>query len=162
MSEGKKQESYEVGDKVRVKLGLRTAHGVVVENRGAIGAGGRTLYRVGASKGGRSQAVELPADELRSGRPAAGESGCTRVTSKEAKVSRSRSVYKREDGKWMNKRDDSSKAGSVHDTQGEAVSRAREMLGKSGGGELVVHGRIRSKDTISPGRDPFPPRDTEH
>jgi hypothetical protein len=39
------------------------------------------------------------------------------------------------------------------------------MLGNQGGGELSTHGRdgkIRSKDTIKPGNDPNPPRDTEH
>jgi len=39
------------------------------------------------------------------------------------------------------------------------------LLGNQGGGELSIKGRdgrIRSKDTIAPGNDPFPPRDTEH
>ena len=39
------------------------------------------------------------------------------------------------------------------------------MLRDSGGGELTtmgVDGRIRSKDTVAPGRDPYPPKDTEH
>jgi len=77
----------------------------------------------------------------------------------------SRSVYQRNDGKWINKRDDVGRAGSVHDTQRGAIDAASDMLGRSGGGELSVHGRdgkIRSKDTIAPGNDPFPPRDTEH
>lgn len=78
---------------------------------------------------------------------------------------RNRSVYKRPDGKWVNKRNDSDKAGSVHDTQGEANRRAREMLQNQGGGELTTHGldgKIRSKDTIPPGNDPNPPKDKEH
>jgi hypothetical protein len=48
-------------------------------------------------------------------------------------------------------------------TQAEAIDRAREILQGSGGGELVIHdqqGRIRDSDTVPPGNDPFPPRDT--
>ncbi|XOV85285.1 MAG: DUF2188 domain-containing protein [bacterium] len=77
---------------------------------------------------------------------------------------RDRTVYKR--GKeWVNKRNDSDRASSTHSTQSEAEAAAREMLHNQGGGELTTqgrNGRFRSKDTISPGSDPFPPRDTEH
>lgn len=75
-----------------------------------------------------------------------------------------RSVYKRADGKWANKRHDAGKASSVHDTQKEAIESAKKMLKKQGGGELNTHGldgKIRSKDTIPPGNDPFPPKDKE-
>ena len=50
-------------------------------------------------------------------------------------------------------------------SQAEAEAAARQMLRKSGGGELTTMGRdgkIRSKDTIAPARDPHPPTDTEH
>lgn len=80
-------------------------------------------------------------------------------------MANSRSVYKREDGSWVNKRDDASRAGSVHQTQKAAEDAARRMLQNSGGGELNTHGvdgRIRSKDTIAPGNDPNPPKDKEH
>lgn len=76
-----------------------------------------------------------------------------------------RTVYRREDGQWVNKRNDSKRASSLHKTQGAAENSARGMLTNQGGGELTtkgLNGRIRSKDTISPGRDPFPPKDTEH
>jgi hypothetical protein len=76
-----------------------------------------------------------------------------------------RIVYRRDDGKWVNKRNDADKAGSLHVTQSDAIDAAAEMLKKQGGGELVVKGldgRIRSKDTVPPGRDPNPPRDKEH
>lgn len=76
-----------------------------------------------------------------------------------------RTVYRREDGQWANKRNDAGRPASLHGTQREAIEAAREMLHKQGGGELTtkgVDGRIRSKDTIAPGNDPFPPRDTEH
>lgn len=78
---------------------------------------------------------------------------------------RDRIVYRRNDGKWINKRLDADQASSVHDTQTDANAAARRMLGNQGGGELItkgLDGRIRSKDTIPPGNDPFPPRDTEH
>ena len=76
-----------------------------------------------------------------------------------------RTISRRPDGTWENKRDDKEKASSVHATQKEAEKAAREMLKKSGGGELTtkgVDGKIRSKDTIAPGNDPNPPKDKEH
>ena len=76
-----------------------------------------------------------------------------------------RIVFRRDDGQWVNKRTDADRAGSVHRTQREAEEAARQMLGASGGGELITKGRdgkIRSKDTIPPGNDPRSIRDTEH
>lgn len=78
---------------------------------------------------------------------------------------RDRTVYQGSDKKWTNKRNDADRAGSKHDTQKEAIDAAKEMLKKSGGGELTTKGRdgkIRSKDTIAPGNDPHPPKDKEH
>ena len=78
---------------------------------------------------------------------------------------RDRSIYRRDDGSWANKRNDAEKPASVPDTQKEAIDAARAMLKNQGGGELSVMGRdgkIRSKDTIPPGNDPYPPKDTEH
>ncbi len=77
---------------------------------------------------------------------------------------RDRIVYKRRN-EWVNKRNDASKASSRHKTQKDAENAAREMLKNQGGGELItkgLDGKIRSKDTIAPGNDPYPPRDTEH
>lgn len=76
-----------------------------------------------------------------------------------------RTIYQRDDGKWVNKRHDRDEATGVHDTQKEAVDEGRENLKNQDGGELITKGRdgkIRSKDTISPGNDPHPPKDTEH
>ena len=76
-----------------------------------------------------------------------------------------RMVYRRQDGHWANQRNDAERASSLHRTQAEAESAAREMLRNQGGGELTTagrDGRIRSKDTIAPGNDPNPPRDREH
>lgn len=80
-------------------------------------------------------------------------------------MSGDRVVYRNEDGEWVNKRSDASRAASLHDTQAAAEAAARAMLRHSGGGELTTmgrSGRIRSKDTIAPANDPNPPRDTEH
>jgi uncharacterized protein YdaU (DUF1376 family) len=75
-----------------------------------------------------------------------------------------RIVY-RKDGEWVNKRINSDRASSIHNTQKEAENAARDMLKNQGGGELITKGRngqIRSKDTIHPGNDPRSIRDTEH
>ena len=80
-----------------------------------------------------------------------------------SKKSNDRMVYKR-NNEWVNKRNDSGRASSVHSTQKAAENAAREMLNNQGGGELItkgVDGKIRSKDTIGKS-DPFPPKDTEH
>ena len=78
---------------------------------------------------------------------------------------RDRTVSRRSDGNWQNKRNDADKASRVYPTQKEAVQDAKWMLKNQGGGELTImgrDGRIRSKDTVAPGKDPNPPRDTEH
>ena len=76
-----------------------------------------------------------------------------------------RTVSKRSDGSWANKKDGASKASSLHSTQKEAEKAAKDMLKHSGGGELKVkgeNGKIRSKDTIPPAKDTNPPKDKEH
>lgn len=73
-----------------------------------------------------------------------------------------RTVSRRPDGQWENKRNDADRPSTVHPTQNDAVDRARQMLRNQGGGELSIKGldgRIRQKNTIPPGNDPFPPRD---
>ncbi len=78
---------------------------------------------------------------------------------------RDRIVFRNEEGKWANKRNDAGKASSTHNTQSQAVNAAKEMLHNQGGGELTIVGRdrvIRSKDTIAPGHDPCPPKGSEH
>ncbi|NJL92477.1 MAG: DUF2188 domain-containing protein [Anaerolineae bacterium] len=74
-------------------------------------------------------------------------------------------MLRRSDGKWVNKRNDSDRATSVHDRQSDAQNAARQNLQNQGGGELTAKGRdgkIRSKNTIKPGNDPNPPKDAEH
>lgn len=78
---------------------------------------------------------------------------------------RDRTIFKADDGKWKNKRNDAGKASSSHSTQKEAEATGRAMLKNQGGGELItkgLDGKIRSKDTIPPGNDPNPPKDKEH
>lgn len=75
---------------------------------------------------------------------------------------RDRTVYRRPDGKWVNKRNDLEKASGVYRTQQDAIREAKRCLMIEGGGELTVLGADRaidSKDTIPFGNAPFPPRD---
>ena len=56
---------YHKGDRVRFKLAMHWVHGVVKEDRGPIGIGGRRLYLVEFPAEPQSPSrVELPADEL--------------------------------------------------------------------------------------------------
>lgn len=47
-------------------------------------------------------------------------------------------------------------------TQAEALKGARDLINRgSGGGELITHdrqNRIRESDTLSPAKDPYPPK----
>jgi hypothetical protein len=73
-----------------------------------------------------------------------------------------RHVTPGDDGGWDVEKPGANRASSHHDTQAEAINRAREIVHNSGGGEVVIHGRdgrIRDSDTIAPGNDPNPPRD---
>jgi len=45
---------------------------------------------------------------------------------------RDRTVYRRPDGKWVNKRNDSDRATSVHGTQKDAVTAAKDNLRNQG------------------------------
>ena len=68
-----------------------------------------------------------------------------------------RTISRRPDGRWENKRNDTDRASSVHNTQKAAQDAARQMLKNQGGGELTtkgVDGKIRDKDTVAPGNDP--------
>lgn len=70
---------------------------------------------------------------------------------------RDRTISRRPDGNWENKRNDAGRASSLHATQKAAQDAGREMLQRQGGGELVTKGRdgrIRDKDTVAPGNDP--------
>lgn len=51
---------------------------------------------------------------------------------------RDRTVFKRADGEWVNKRNDASRASSLHRTQADADAAAKRMLHNQGGGELTI------------------------
>ena len=47
----------------------------------------------------------------------------------------------------------------------EAEKAAKGFAANSGGGEVRIHrpnGPIRDSDTVAPGNDPCPPKDTKH
>lgn len=73
-----------------------------------------------------------------------------------------RHVTPNPDGGWDVQKPGGSRASSHHETQADAIGRAREIVGNAGGGEVRIHGRdgqIRDSDTVAPGNDPNPPRD---
>ncbi|HKN87363.1 MAG TPA: DUF2188 domain-containing protein [Nitrospiraceae bacterium] len=75
-----------------------------------------------------------------------------------------RYVVKHEDG-WAVKKSGAERASSIHGTQREAESSAKDIVANLGGGEVRIQGRDgqwRDSDTVSPGNDPMPPRDEKH
>jgi uncharacterized protein YdaT len=75
---------------------------------------------------------------------------------------KTQTVTRRSDGRWQHKADGNKRATRVTDTQREATDSAVSVA-RNQGGEVIIHGkdgRIRSKDSY--GRDPNPPKDTEH
>ena len=73
-----------------------------------------------------------------------------------------RHVVPNPDGGWDIVAPGASRASAHVDTQAAGIGRAREIVGNSGGGEVVIHrpnGQIRDSDTIAPGNDPNPPLD---
>ena len=73
-----------------------------------------------------------------------------------------RHVTPHSDGGWQVINPGAERA-SARTNRAEAIERAREIVAISGGGEVVIHGRdgqIRDSDTVAPGHDPNPPRDT--
>ena len=80
-------------------------------------------------------------------------------------MTNNRHVTPNPDGGWDVQKPGASRASSHHSTQAEAEARAKQIVARAGGGEVRIHdrkGRIRDSDTVPPGRDPNPPRDTKH
>ncbi|MGH2756783.1 MAG: DUF2188 domain-containing protein, partial [Actinomycetota bacterium] len=76
-----------------------------------------------------------------------------------------RHVVKSPEGGWDVKAPGAERPSAHEKTQADAERRAKDIVAGAGGGEVVIHGRdgrIRDKDTVAPGRDPNPPRDTKH
>lgn len=66
---------------------------------------------------------------------------------------------------WAVKAANASRASSVHRTQREAEVKAKSIVKNHGGGEVRIQGvdgKWRDSDTVAPGNDPNPPRDTKH
>lgn len=73
-----------------------------------------------------------------------------------------RHVTPHPEGGWQVKKPGADRASDRTRTQSDGIDRAREIVGNTGGGEVVIHdrkGRIRDSDTVSPGNDPNPPTD---
>lgn len=71
-------------------------------------------------------------------------------------------IVPHQDGGWATKKEGSSRAGTRHDTQREAIERGREQAIREKT-EVVIHrknGQIRDSDSY--GNDPHPPRDRKH
>jgi hypothetical protein len=78
-----------------------------------------------------------------------------------AKAANRRTVSPHPKG-WAIRANKATRASEISDTRAAAISRAREILRNSGGGELTVkdeRGRIVDSDTVPPGNDSNPPRD---
>lgn len=73
-----------------------------------------------------------------------------------------RHIVPNQGGGWDVRAPGAARASAHGATQADALRRARTIVGNTGGGEVVIHGRngqIRDSDTIAPGNDPYPPRD---
>lgn len=72
-------------------------------------------------------------------------------------TSNKRVVQRRSDGKTEVRAPGAARASAIVDNQAAGVARARQILSKDGGGELLIrglNGQIRAQDTIKPGNDP--------
>jgi hypothetical protein len=70
----------------------------------------------------------------------------------------------KDSGMWQAKRAGAKRAGGLYSTQAEAEKAAKGFSANSGGGEVRIHrpnGPIRDSDTVAPGNDPCPPKDTK-
>jgi len=67
-------------------------------------------------------------------------------------------VTPRADGGWNVRRENTSRASSIHDTKAEAINRAKELAKNQDLGQVIIHkkdGTIQTEYTY--GKDPFPP-----
>lgn len=67
-----------------------------------------------------------------------------------------RHVVQNSTGGWDVKKPGSTRVSAQAQTQGDAVTRAREIVRNGGGGEVRIHGRdgrIRAADTVPPARE---------
>jgi hypothetical protein len=68
-------------------------------------------------------------------------------------------------GGWDVKKPGGIRASAHAETQSKAEKVAKKILENAGGGEATIHGRdgrIRDSDTVTPAKDPNPPKDRKH
>ena len=66
MTMGMGGKSFRVGERVRVRLGLREVPGTIVEDRGFLGSGGSRLLRIMAEfDQGNTMYMEVPEEQLK-------------------------------------------------------------------------------------------------
>ena len=71
----------------------------------------------------------------------------------------------KEANQWRVTREGAERVSDFADTQEAAERIAKDLSANSGGGEVRIHGldgKIRDSDTVAPGHDPNPPKDTRH
>ena len=76
-----------------------------------------------------------------------------------------RYVVRNPDGGWDVKAAQAKRSSKHAQTQAEAIQHAKDIVRNAGGGEVRIQGRdgrFRDSDTVAPGNDPYPPRDTKH
>lgn len=74
-------------------------------------------------------------------------------------------VTKNQTKGWNVKKEGSTRVSTTVATQKEAEQLAKQYAGNNGGGEVRIHGldgKIRDSDTVAPGNDPNPPKDTKN
>lgn len=73
-------------------------------------------------------------------------------------------VVNNPEGGWKVMKDNAERASADVDTQEEAETIAKELSSHQGGGEVRIQGKdgkFRDSDTVPPGNDPNPPKDTK-
>jgi hypothetical protein len=68
-------------------------------------------------------------------------------------------------GGWDVRAPGAKRASTHTQTQAQAMDAAKRIVGNAGGGEAQIrgrNGRIRDSDTVAPGNDPHPPKDSRH
>ena len=111
---------------------------------------------------GRTSAAMVDAVRVKTGHIAQVDSEPRRVTMPNPN---DRYVVPTPDGGWDVKAAKAKRSSKHTETQAEAIQHAKAIVRNSGGGEVRLQGRdgrFRDSDTVAPGNDPHPPKDTKH
>ena len=76
-----------------------------------------------------------------------------------------RYVARNPHGRWEVKAAHAKRSSKHTQTQAEAIQHAKDIVSNAGGGEVRIQGRdgrFRDSDTVAPGNDPHPPKDTKY